>query len=86
MRCSTRCVASGTSSSVGTRSEAGALSFGGVTMTLARTAQRETAGTGLGLSIVRALVEAYAGRTVAENRKSGGARFVVELTAPLPTD
>lgn len=59
---------------------------GGVTMTLARTPQREPAATGLGLSIVRALVEAQRGSTISGNRTSGGARFVVEPAAPLPTD
>ena len=41
------------------------------------------AGTGLGLAICRGIVKASGGRIWAENRRSGGAAFVVWL--PLPT-
>jgi signal transduction histidine kinase len=40
---------------------------------------RSTGTSGLGLSIVRALVDAHAGRTGAENDPDGGARFWIEL-------
>ena len=40
---------------------------------------RRKGGTGLGLSIVQRLVEAHGGFVRAENRESGGARFVVRL-------
>ena len=36
-------------------------------------------GTGLGLSITRGLVEAHGGHIAAENRSSGGARFIIRL-------
>ncbi|UCV04688.1 two-component system sensor histidine kinase KdpD [Dechloromonas denitrificans] len=38
-------------------------------------------GVGLGLSIVRAIVEAHEGTVSAENRASGGTRFVIRLPA-----
>ncbi len=45
-----------------------------------------TGGTGLGLSIVKSIVEAHEGSIYAENRTSGGARFVIELPLkPAPS-
>jgi two-component system sensor histidine kinase KdpD len=41
-------------------------------------------GTGLGLAVARRLVEAHGGTIWAENRASGGARFVVALPMPGP--
>lgn len=38
-------------------------------------------GTGLGLSIVKGFIEAHNGTIAAENRKSGGARFTIEIPA-----
>jgi two-component system sensor histidine kinase KdpD len=40
---------------------------------------RKTGGLGLGLSIARGFVEAHGGRLTAENRSTGGARFVMAL-------
>ena len=42
---------------------------------------RETGGTGLGLSIVKHLVGLHGGDVRAENRLTGGARFVVRIPA-----
>jgi two-component system, OmpR family, sensor kinase len=50
----------------------------------ARTHSSETAGTGLGLAIVKAAAEAHGGYAAAENRKTGGARFVVSLPSAPP--
>jgi two-component system sensor histidine kinase KdpD len=44
-----------------------------------RAAGSATGGLGLGLSIARQLIEAHAGKIVAENRKNGGARFSIHL-------
>lgn len=41
-------------------------------------------GTGLGLAIARALVLAHGGRIDAENRPSGGARFIITLPIATP--
>lgn len=40
-------------------------------------------GTGLGLSIARGIVNAHGGSIRAENRESGGARFLISLPAPV---
>ncbi len=41
-------------------------------------------GTGLGLSICRAIAEAHSGSIAAQNRKGGGAEFIIKL--PMETD
>ncbi len=38
-----------------------------------------TGGTGLGLSIVKGFVEANKGSVTVENRKKGGARFIIRI-------
>ncbi len=47
---------------------------------------RATGGTGLGLSIVRKTVEQFGGKVWAENRESGGARFIFTVPAMTPED
>jgi len=39
----------------------------------------KTTGTGLGLPIARRICESYGGKLTAENRKDGGARFIIVL-------
>jgi signal transduction histidine kinase len=48
---------------------------------LDRARSRAHGGSGLGLAIVRHVAEAHGGRTWAENRVEGGARFCVQLPA-----
>jgi len=43
-----------------------------------------TGGTGLGLSIARGFIEAHKGNIRAENRKDGGARFVITIPSERP--
>ncbi|MDV6236674.1 sensor histidine kinase KdpD [Leptospira ellisii] len=44
-----------------------------------RSSNQSHIGSGLGLSISRSIVETHRGKLTAENRKEGGARFVVEI-------
>jgi signal transduction histidine kinase len=44
-----------------------------------RSRQKQIKGFGLGLALVKRVAEAHGGRIWAENRKEGGARFVLEL-------
>jgi len=41
-------------------------------------------GSGLGLSIVKGFVEAHKGKVIAENRKNGGARFIIIIPSEIP--
>ncbi len=41
--------------------------------------RNETGGLGLGLSIVKGFVEAHKGTVIVENRKKGGARFIITI-------
>lgn len=44
----------------------------------------KTGGLGLGLSIVKGFVEAHKGNITAENRKEGGAKFVITIPTKIP--
>jgi two-component system sensor histidine kinase KdpD len=44
-----------------------------------------TGGTGLGLSIVKGFIEAHHGTIALENRKEGGARFIISIPAEIST-
>jgi signal transduction histidine kinase len=46
-----------------------------------RTRNSATGGAGLGLAIVQRLTHAHGGEVRAENRREGGARFVVRIPA-----
>lgn len=41
-------------------------------------------GSGLGLSIVKGFVEAHKGKVTVENRKNGGARFIISIPSEIP--
>jgi two-component system sensor histidine kinase KdpD len=41
-------------------------------------------GSGLGLSIVKGFVEAHKGKVTAENRKNGGALFIITIPSEIP--
>jgi two-component system sensor histidine kinase KdpD len=41
-------------------------------------------GSGLGLSIVKGFVESHKGKVIAENRKNGGARFIIIIPSEIP--
>ncbi|MBL7934319.1 MAG: hypothetical protein JNM51_00745 [Bacteroidia bacterium] len=43
----------------------------------------KTGGTGLGLSIVKGFVESMNGNIILENRKDGGAKFIVEIPTEI---
>jgi signal transduction histidine kinase len=42
---------------------------------------RASGGTGMGLAVVRLLVQVHGGTVRAENRPSGGSRFIVQVPA-----
>lgn len=42
----------------------------------------KTGGLGLGLSIVKGFVDAHKGKVFAENRKNGGAKFIIQIPTP----
>jgi two-component system sensor histidine kinase KdpD len=44
----------------------------------------KSGGLGLGLSIVKGLVEAHNGTVKVENKKSGGARFIITIPTEIP--
>ena len=44
----------------------------------------KSGGSGLGLSIVKGFVEAHKGKVIAENRKNGGARFIIIIPSEIP--
>ncbi len=44
----------------------------------------KSGGSGLGLSIVKGFVEAHKGKVIAENRKNGGARFIIIIPSEVP--
>ena len=44
----------------------------------------KSGGSGLGLSIVKGFVEAHNGKVIAENRKNGGARFIIIIPSEVP--
>jgi two-component system sensor histidine kinase KdpD len=44
----------------------------------------KTGGTGLGLSIAKGFTEAHYGKIKAENRKDGGAKFIIRIPTASP--